>query len=125
MSAKYERELRTILEANGFLVIRSAGSFGIDLISYKDQQIYLFEQKDSRADTLYNSNPRLKAQYDELQKIYFDHQITPIYAIRFIDNTNTSKEKKWRLYTPNYASFKAPIFRKESGTTLHDWLINR
>ncbi|ADC70439.1 Resolvase, Holliday junction-type [Methanocaldococcus sp. FS406-22] len=51
--SSFERELKKLLEKEGFAVIRSAGSKGVDLIAGKKGEILIFECKTSSKTKFY------------------------------------------------------------------------
>jgi len=51
--AKFEWELKGMLEREGFAVLRSAGSHGVDLIAGRRGEIYAFECKSTSKESLY------------------------------------------------------------------------
>ena len=50
---KFEWELKGMLEREGFAVVRSAGSHGVDLIAGRRGEIYAFECKSTSKESLY------------------------------------------------------------------------
>lgn len=57
--AKFEWELKRMLEKEGFAVIRSAGSHGVDLIAGKKGDIYAFECKSTSRESFYISKENI------------------------------------------------------------------
>ena len=53
--AKFEWELKRMLEREGFAVVRSAGSHGVDLIAGRRGEIYAFECKSTSKERIYIS----------------------------------------------------------------------
>ena len=51
--SSFERELKKLLEKEGFAVIRSAGSKGVDLIAGRNGEILIFECKSSSKTKFY------------------------------------------------------------------------
>jgi len=51
--SSFERELKKLLEREGFAVVRSAGSKGVDLIAGKKGKILIFECKTSSKSRFY------------------------------------------------------------------------
>ena len=80
--AKYERELKHILEQQGFLVIRAAGSHDIDLVALKPSRHILIEVKSTKS-----MKKRLNGKsYDQYHKL---HELSKqgyeiVYAIRHV-----------------------------------------
>lgn len=56
---KFEWELKRMLENEGFAVIRSAGSHGVDLIAGKRGDIYAFECKSTSKESFYISRENI------------------------------------------------------------------
>ncbi len=118
---KYERELKSILSGDEeiiekttktcsedqkedyqrvmnipFLVVRGAGSLGVDLVAVRGDVSFLIEVKSSKEDILYLSDQkRLKEQAEEIEKICTDTKLLPIYAYRL----KRYRGDKWRLFT--------------------------
>jgi len=57
--AKFEWELKGMLEREGFAVVRSAGSHGVDLIAGRRGEIYAFECKSTSKESLYISRDNI------------------------------------------------------------------
>jgi len=122
MSSQYERELKNILEANPatlvkvtktcsfeekekymsiskkpFIVVRAAGSLGVDLVALRGDIAFLIEVKASIEDTLHFSSVSGKLQqqamkmHDECSKT----KTLPIYAFRLKGFRGDS----WRLFS--------------------------
>lgn len=89
---RYEVMLRKELEKNGFLVIRSAGSFFIDLICIRNGEVCLIEIKSSRNKTHYLSK-RCREQLKELKKAEA-YGAKSFYAVWF-------KNKGWKIIKAN------------------------
>ncbi len=75
--SSFERELKKLLEKEGFAVVRSAGSKGVDLIAGKNGKILIFECKSSSK--LYVS----KEDIDKLINFSKTFGGTPFLAIKF------------------------------------------
>ncbi|MBW9220129.1 hypothetical protein KKP89_01715 [Methanothermococcus sp. SCGC AD-155-N22] len=56
---KFEWELKRILEREGFAVVRSAGSHGVDLIAGRKGEIYAFECKSTSKENFYISKENI------------------------------------------------------------------
>ncbi|AXI25086.1 hypothetical protein CFE53_02520 [Methanofervidicoccus sp. A16] len=56
---KFEWELKRILEREGFAVVRSAGSHGVDLIAGRKGEIYAFECKSTSKESFYISKENI------------------------------------------------------------------
>jgi Holliday junction resolvase len=52
MGSVYERELKKLLTANRFLVVRAAGSLGVDLVAINSNVAFPIEVKASRTTRL-------------------------------------------------------------------------
>ncbi|CAB3287824.1 Holliday junction resolvase Hjc [Methanocaldococcus lauensis] len=76
--SSFERELKKLLEKEGFAVIRSAGSKGVDLIAGKNGKILIFECKYSSKEKLYVS----KENVDKLINFSKTFGGTPFLAIK-------------------------------------------
>jgi Holliday junction resolvase len=89
----YERELKTLLESRGFLVLRSAGSFNVDIMALKGGITLLIEVKSSSRERIYFT-PRLKEQLELFIEKCALAQMAPIYCFRM-----KGSEKGWRVFT--------------------------
>ncbi len=121
-SSQYEREFRSILEADNniltkvtktcsvlekekylaiqkkpFVVIRAAGSFGVDLVAVRGDISFLIEIKTSTTDTLHFSsiNGKLQQQASTMKQICEKTSTLPIYAFRLKNYRGDS----WRIFT--------------------------
>jgi len=70
----YERQLKHILETNGFVVIRSAGSLAIDLVAIREvsgvQRTFLIEVKSFKTKRFYPSKTKeTKEQWAEMKRL--------------------------------------------------------
>ena len=144
---KYERELKNILSGDKeviedltktcsedqkeayykvqnipFLVVRGAGSLGVDLVAVRGDVSFLIEVKSSKDDVLYLSDQkRLKEQAEEIEKICDETKLLPIYAYRL----KRHRGDKWRLFTMDIEglSKKYRLLNKKLPsvkTTVHD-----
>jgi len=120
--SQYERELKSILEGEQkiltritkscsaletdnysrisekpFVVIRAAGSFGIDLVAVRGDISFLIEIKSSSEKTLHFSSMsgKLQKQADEMKETCEKTKTLPIYAYRLKGLRGDS----WRIYT--------------------------
>jgi len=91
----YERELKSILEARGFFVLRSAGSYSADIIALKGGVTLLIEVKSSSKRKIYFS-PRLKGQLRSFLLECRKAEVAPIYSFRI---KGEGREKGWMLFT--------------------------
>jgi Holliday junction resolvase len=120
--SKYERELRDILvgevesyqpmlnhlpieerigyeslNSMKFLVVRSAGSLGLDLVAMRGEFSFPIEVKASATKKIRLSrNKRLQEQYQELIKLSSEARVLPLYAYRL---KGIRKADPWRIYT--------------------------
>jgi len=122
MSSQYEREFKAILEGKQkildkvtktcsplekndyqciikkpFIVIRAAGSLGVDLVALRGDIAFLVEVKSSIEDTLHFSsvNGKLQLQADRMCQECEKTKTLPIYAYRFKGWQGDS----WRLFS--------------------------
>jgi Holliday junction resolvase len=120
--SQYERELKSILEGEEkilskitkscsvlekdnylrisekpFVVIRAAGSFGIDLVAVRGDISFLIEIKSSCEKTLHFSSMsgKLQKQADEMKETCEKTKTLPVYAYRLKGLRGDS----WRIYT--------------------------
>ncbi len=120
---KYERELKDVLTGNEeviedltktctekekegymkardipFVVVRGAGSLGIDLVAARGDVSFLIEVKSSNDEVLYLSNKkRLTEQAEDMIDICTETKLLPMYAYRL----KGQRGDKWRLFTLN------------------------
>jgi len=144
---KYERELKSVLSGDEeviegltktctedqkedyyrvrnipFLVVRGAGSLGVDLVAVRGDVSFLIEVKSSKDETLYLSDQkRLKEQAEKIEEICTDTKLLPIYAYRL----KRHRGDKWRLFTMDIEglSKKYRVLNKKLPsvrTTVHD-----
>ncbi len=144
---KYERELKSVLSGDEeviesltktctedqkkdyhkvqnipFLVVRGAGSLGVDLVAVRGDVSFLIEVKSSKDETLYLSDQkRLKEQAEKIEDICTDTKLLPIYAYRL----KRHRGDKWRLFTMDIdgLSKKYRVLNKKLPsvkTTVHD-----
>ena len=120
MSQLYERELKGILMADPevlakvtkslaqeesipymriiqrpFVVVRAAGSFGVDM-AVVGAISFLVEEKSSVEDVYHFNSSRVVEQAEFMKKICADAGITPVYAFRL---KNQRRKDPWRLFT--------------------------
>lgn len=120
MGTEYERELKKLLEGNlqamvkmkktcsagealgydvcerhPFMVIRGAGSFGVDLVALRGELSFPIEVKSSIHDKVYLSQPRLKEQLQVFIEECRSANTFPIYAFRL----KKKKGDPWRVFT--------------------------
>lgn len=94
--ATYERELKHLLEKRGWIVGRSAGSNGIDLIATKPGITLLFEVKATK-EMKYRLSGRGYKQYHYLHDLW-KKGYNILYALRHIGT------KQWLCMIPQYKS---------------------
>jgi len=80
------------LEREGYFVVRSAGSFAMDLLAVKDGECFVYEVKSTKSDVFY-FDKRCKEQLRKLQELK-RFGIAPMFAVYF-------KRKGWRIVSPN------------------------
>lgn len=108
LGSPYERELKRILEGNGWVVIRSAGSLGSgDLVALTPNSHILIEVKSCKGNTFYTSRDN-KEQFNALNKLAKEG-INVNYAIRW----KGKGKKEWEMF--NLPMEPYPIFRKGEG----------
>ena len=120
MGSKYERELKRILEGDmaslvkmkktcsaeecegyeimeryPFMVVRGAGSFGVDLVALRGELSFPIEVKSSASTKLYLSQPRLKEQLGFFLEDCRRANTFPIYAYRY----KGIRGDTWRIFT--------------------------
>lgn len=121
-ASQYERELKNILEGEAktlskitktcsalekdnyskisdkpFVVVRAAGSFGVDLVATRGDISFLTEVKASVEDTLHFSSVggKLQKQAETMKKVCEKTKTLPIYAFR----TKGQHGDSWRVFT--------------------------
>ncbi len=120
MSSKYERELRDILMGNEdtlkrvtrtmdersakaymtcidkpFLIMRGAGSLGIDLFAYRNKLSFGIEEKSCGGDKLYfSSDDRLNEQHNVFEDYAERMGLAYVYAYR----QKGFRGEKWSVY---------------------------
>ena len=100
----YERELRKILREEGWIVIRSAGSFLCDLVALKLNTHILIEVKSTKADNAnLGHDDKSKAQFDMLNA-YAKQGFNVWYYIRW--KGRKPKWSKYQLPLEPYPKFK-------------------
>jgi Holliday junction resolvase len=122
MSSVYERELKGILEGDEkilsrvtktcsvlekgnyylaqkrpFIVVRAAGSFGVDLVALRGDISFLMEIKSSNTDTLHFSSVdgKLQRQAEKMQHECERTGTLPVYSFRLKGHGGDC----WRLFT--------------------------
>ncbi len=88
------RWYRSLLD-NPFMVIRAAGSLGVDLVALRWDYSFPIEVKSSSEDTLhFSKSPRLMEQANRMKGDCENAQLLPIYAFRL----KNQKGDPWRLF---------------------------
>ena len=132
MSSNYERELKNILEGNRdilervtktcspkerenyfsilkkpFIVVRAAGSLGVDLVALRGDISFLVEIKASIQDTLHFSSVsgKLQQQAELMREDCKKTKTLPIYAFRLKNQRGDS----WRLFTMDVPGLEGRI----------------
>ena len=137
MSSVYERELKGILEGDEkilskvtktctalekgnyyltkqkpFIVVRAAGSFGVDLVALRGDVSFLMEIKSSNTDTLHFSSVdgKLQRQAEKMQRECEKTKTLPVYGFRLKGHGGDS----WRLFTMDVSQLegRAKILHK-------------
>lgn len=99
VSSAYERELKSLLEARGFYVVRAAGSHGLDLVATRPSrargpETYIVEEKSTRKSAFYVGGAEAKAQWAQASSLATaGHEV--LYAIRF---KGGSRRDRWQLF---------------------------
>lgn len=79
-----------------FLVIRAAGSLGVDLVALRWDFSFPIEVKSSAEDTMHFSrNVRLSEQADKMQDTCSRSHLIPVYAFRL----KSVRGDPWRIFT--------------------------
>ena len=99
-----EREAYSSMYEEPFLVIRAAGSLGVDLVALRWDYSFPIEVKSSNSDTLHFSrNPRLGEQAEQMLSDCQKSNLIPIYAFRL----KRVRGDPWRIFTiPSDDTFK-------------------
>lgn len=89
------RSYKKIIE-DPFLVIRAAGSLGVDLVALRWDYSFPIEVKSSAEETMHFSrNPRLTEQAAKMKEVCFRSQLLPVYAFRL----KSVRGDPWRIFT--------------------------
>lgn len=152
MSRVYERELKGILQGDvetlknvtktcskeekaayykikekPFVVIRSAGSLGVDLVALRGDIAFPIEVKSSKYKRIrMASNPQLKEQARKFKESCKNAGLLPIYAFRL----KSYRGDSWRIFTINDMKVKGAagvIYRRlpKAHVSKHEYLILR
>lgn len=92
-----QKQYSKIIE-NPFIVIRAAGSFGVDIVAIRHDFAFPIEVKSSSNDTIRFSvsSGRAKKQAEWLKKECKKAGLIPIYAFKL---KNIRNEDAWRIFT--------------------------
>lgn len=114
-----------------FIVIRAAGSFGVDIVAIRgDISLPIEEKSISSKKYHFSSNQRVVEQLEKFRCICMDAGLFPLYAFRL---KRVRKEDPWRVFTlpmpkskftgiPAYLYKKIPKLREtESKYYVMDW----
>jgi len=80
-----------------FIVVRAAGSLGIDLIAVRGELSFPIEVKSSKEDILYFSRGKLTEQAEDMIDTCTTTRLLPIYAYRL----KGQRGDKWRVFSLN------------------------
>jgi Holliday junction resolvase len=79
-----------------FLVIRAAGSLGVDLVALRWDFSFPIEVKSSAEETMHFSrNPRLTEQAQKMKEVCCRSNLLPVYAFRL----KSVRGDPWRVFT--------------------------
>ena len=79
-----------------FLVIRAAGSLGVDLVALRWDFSFPIEVKSSAEETMHFSrNPRLTEQAEKMKEVCGRSNLLPVYAFRL----KSMRGDPWRVFT--------------------------
>jgi len=98
--ADYERELRDKLRRDGWVIVRSAGSHGFDLVALKPTEHMIIEVKSTKNDKFYTTSD--KEQFDMLNA-YAHQGFNVYYYVRW--KGRKPKWKRWKLPRTPYPAF--------------------
>ena len=91
-----ERQAYTTIVDNPFIVIRAAGSLGVDLVALRWDFSFPIEVKSSSEDVLrFSKNPRLAEQADKMIEECRRSSLMPIYAFRL----KGFRGDPWRIFS--------------------------
>jgi len=86
----------SLMLSDPFLVVRAAGSFGVDLVALRWDFSFPIEVKSSAEETMHFSrNPRLTEQAAKMKKACCGPNLLPIYAFRL----KSMRGDPWRVFT--------------------------
>lgn len=91
-----ESESYSLMLDNPFLVVRAAGSLGVDLVAMRWDYSFPIEVKSSAEETMHFSrNPRLTEQAATMKAACCRSHLLPIYAFRL----KSVRGDPWRIFT--------------------------
>ncbi|MCL2317549.1 MAG: Holliday junction resolvase [Methanomassiliicoccaceae archaeon] len=91
-----ESKAYSLMLNDPFLVVRAAGSLGVDLVALRWDFSFPIEVKSSAEETMHFSrNPRLAEQADKMKRSCFRSSLLPIYAFRL----KGVRGDPWRIFT--------------------------
>lgn len=91
-----EKRLYSKITGRPFIVIRAAGSFGVDLVAIRGDVAFPIEVKSSTSDTIrFSRSERLRAQAEELVGLCKRSNLIPVYAFRL----KRERGDAWRIFT--------------------------
>ncbi|MCL2032485.1 MAG: Holliday junction resolvase [Methanomassiliicoccaceae archaeon] len=94
-SEEETRSYNLMLE-DPFLVIRAAGSLGVDLVALRWDYSFPIEVKSSAEETMHFSrNPRLTEQAANMKEVCCRSSLLPVYAFRL----KSVRGDPWRIFT--------------------------
>lgn len=98
-----EKEIFNKIAKKPFIVIRAAGSFGIDLVAVREDYSFPIEVKASVDDVLHFSDDRrLTEQAEELKRECSSAGVIPLYAFRL----KRVRGDPWRIFTLNVENIR-------------------
>lgn len=91
-----EKEAYLKITNKPFIVIRAAGSFGVDLVAIRGDVSFPIEVKSSSSSTIrFSRSERLKEQAEELLSLCQRSNLMPVYAYRL----KNLRGDTWRIFT--------------------------
>jgi len=104
----YERELKQLLRKEGWIVIRSAGSFAYDIVALKPDKHIIIEVKSTKKDKFNISySKRDREQFDVLNELA-KQGFNTMYYIRW-----KGRKPKWSKYQLPLEPYPSFIHKKE------------
>ncbi|MCI0496708.1 MAG: Holliday junction resolvase [Thermoplasmata archaeon] len=93
--SEQERTNYFLMERIPFMVIRAAGSFGIDLVAFREGILLPVEVKSSKNDRLWLGSEKHRRQVEGFHDLCRRSGVIPIYAFRLKGRRGDS----WRVFT--------------------------